>query len=98
MTDMKSLDEYEDIAIEMYGPTSHAVKWVQAQKVNKGTTDMSDESMMKMLERMDAKTSVKTAEKNTAQLPDSETEIKEQPRDQSAMKGLFAGLKNNRKT
>ena len=90
---MKTLDEYEQIVLDKYGMTSHAYKWIQAQKQNKGTLDMSDESMMKLLERMHEKTAVKTAEKNTAQLPSSETEIKEEPRDQSAMKGLFAGLK-----
>ena len=78
MTKMKTFDEYEEIAIEMYGPSSHAVKWIQAQKMNKGTTDMSDESMMKMLARMDKKTTVPHQVAPATELPDPEPEIKEE--------------------
>ena len=96
MTKMKTLEEYAQIAVDMYGKASHAVTWITAQQSNNGKVDMSDESMMKMLERMDAKTSVKTA---AAQLPPPVPVIKKKPPpDNSAMKGLFAGLKNSRKT
>jgi protein-arginine kinase len=91
---MKSLEEYVQIASDLYGNSSHAVTWITAQISNKGTLEMSDESMMKLLDRMDQKTAVKTA---AAQLPEPEPEAPK-ARDQGAIKGLFDGLKNNPKT
>jgi hypothetical protein len=90
MTKMKTLDEYAEIALDMYGSGSHAVTWITAQQSNKGKVDMSDESMMKMLERMDAKTAVKTT---ATQLPPPVPEVKAKPADNSQMKSMFDRLK-----
>ena len=88
-TKIKSLDEYEQIALDEYGIDSHAVRWIQAQKRNKGTLDMSHESMLKMLERMHEKTTTK----QTVQLPEANAEVtKPRPPQES----MFARLKKKK--
>lgn len=85
---MKTLDEYEQIAIDLFGESSHAVTWVRAQKKNKGTLDLSHASMMKMLSRMHEKTA--TA-KTDCELPSSTSEV-------NPTTSMFAKLKKEQKT